>query len=805
MLLVRSVLRTNYVVPALVRLLSTKAVPVSTKVVPITTIDTPEKGAQLAKQLIELGRPVAWTVQRHKEAATLSAYAGDKLDFGNGPHIFIDDVKKYAPVLEYFKNDRCRKIWYGYSDSVRALKTMTVEPNGYGGDVLDMARMMDKRWARLDIKSLMNTLPQTWRKNKLKSLSMIDPGGERQWEGGTVITEDWKRQACLDSAVVFESYEQITGKLRELKVNGTAIAQNCGDRNLKFSKVDTFNALQAYNSFYRPLSELLYEIEMEGIWADPERLEKILKERGDKKEQYRKAFVNWASDYCDDAHSIDLKSTRQVQHLLFAPCTNLYNKTTNLPAEFKMKKNIQTKEITLQGAGLKADAYTAAGWPSTNTAALVLAVEKNAEAANVIRFILDVQKAGGLGPFLEDRLGGQQRYEDFLKWARKYCKDAELIDLGSTKQVKQLLFSPCQNSKNKTQKMPNELKVQAKVIGKETVIRGAQLKAKVYTKAGWPSTSMEGLEKAAELNEKEAADALRNLAELQRSQRSFEKQAEELKSLVSERKIHSPHLLHHSKNVFMNSASTKQYASLLRQCFGPMKDEIMVMIHYPQLELRALARLAGCPSLTGRLAKSDPTQLLAEVMFAHTQQPGDGSFKNRFSKEYAIAEGVDVCARRGGDSHELVRLIKCTSEEAEGYLQHWKSLHAAANSWAHEQASRINEKGFVESLQGRVMKTSKKSMQNGLQYVIRQSGNELLGERAMKLRNDEALSVLGWRVIWLEHELIIVKAPASASHSIDKVKEIFGEDGEAVYEMRGSSGADKSAPEGREEVSSSVR
>ena len=95
----------------------------------------------------------------------------------------------------------------------------------------------------------------------------------------------------------------------------------------------------------------------------------------------------------------------------------------------------------------------------------------------------------------------------FRKWATSYCADCEFMNIGSDKQIQQLLFAPCKNAKRGNHETLDEERVfkienttgyvepgrEEPKKHREITIRGLGWKSNKATASGWPAVSADVL------------------------------------------------------------------------------------------------------------------------------------------------------------------------------------------------------------------------------------------------------------------------------------------------------------------------
>ena len=72
---------------------------------------------------------------------------GPEIPFKNGPRLFIDNFGECKDLLnvfnDYFKDEQYKKVFFNYSFDRHVIENHGIKINGFNGDVMHMARLLD--------------------------------------------------------------------------------------------------------------------------------------------------------------------------------------------------------------------------------------------------------------------------------------------------------------------------------------------------------------------------------------------------------------------------------------------------------------------------------------------------------------------------------------------------------------------------------------------------------------------------------------------------------------------------------------
>lgn len=368
----------------------------------VTFIKTARDAAYAIKALLELpkDRHVAWSVQSPpnsqsvKLPCTISAYGGNDINFGSGPHLLIhapnneaSSRKVWELFKTYFEDAQARKIWHSCSSVWPVLSQSGACPAGFSGDLKTMASLTAKDLKDNTLHGLASTYlsqaelhkcTRIFKNNEIRdSEGLMYPWQNVSKDARIPVDHIWVAAACADASLVFSLFQKLQKVLQGIRIlNRHSFSQERGGFN---------DMLQLYDEFFVPLVRQLSNMQQQAVSLNMEALVAIGKAKKNEWERHREAFLNWATTFSPDSKQMSLDSPDQLRQLLFAPCKNKSDRTEELPAwrNYEISKGLRTKAkdnarnqrktdafFTLRGYGATPVDYTRNGWPSTSTTAL---------------------------------------------------------------------------------------------------------------------------------------------------------------------------------------------------------------------------------------------------------------------------------------------------------------------------------------------------------------------------------------------------------------------------------------------------
>lgn len=706
----------------------------------ITIVDNTSDCAHVLKHLIGLGpeQPVAWSVQSSKGTMpkgsndepffTMSGYAGQDIDFGSGPHLFIrgQDGNQRDRVWDllkaYFSDDACPKIWLDYASAQSTLSHSGIELQGFNGDLLNMAKLTDKdidfghleSYANAFMKSTEVTECVAVLENYYMGFDLREP---RPWENSQKLSihhvdTNWIAQACAYASLTYHLFEKLRSELQRLVIEG---------KNSTYDfQSSIHNLAMVYMTFFVPLVREIYQMQASGVAVDST---KLTVEKLQREEQIRvleSKFIRWASEFSPEAKFMDLSSRSQLQQLLFAPCKNVHVKSRSLPHEriFKRRETGNGTEaeqlvasddeaplssFRIRGKGAKAKIHTATGWPSTATEAL--------------------RKAAGY-PRADSPTFGQKD-ESFCYAVDSLLSARQLRRRGvGTSQKAEFVFGE-----------DNRVHVPFSVNKKTGHLQGHVgdsaehhhinvLKSALCAAPG--NTLVIGRYKHLGLS------LLSQLSGCDKLRLRLASQADS-----------------HELVAYQLFDNVREAVDVGKCRFGSYNN------------LRTFGLCESTPSRNAQVGYYDQ----ADIDCSQSIDP----VAVLFSDWYRKGKLVDFAVVNGGSRSWLAEQLIETPEEAGALLAKWYYAHPAVLKWREECIDIAESQGYIETMMGRRKKTENLTHENviirkqaeasALQYTISGSAGEAVMGAIIKLGRNEMLQALGWRVVFVDEGMVILEGP----------------------------------------------
>ena len=311
----------------------------------------------------------------------LSAFCGPRVDFGNGPRLWIDNFGDAQGTLDYFKsyfeNEEIPKVWHNYSFDRAVLYNHGIDCRGFGGDTMHMSRLLDAARLRYSLEALTEDFllrkkrsmrelfgrPRILKNGKPGKEIIVPSTSELQMDPETMY--HWVQYSTYDAEATWYLRDKFERLLREQEILGS-------ERTM----------YDLYTECFVPFGAVLTDMERIGFKIDIARLQDAQRVAEADRQRYTAMFREWAARYCADAIHMNAESENQKRQFFFAPVRN--KKTDELlPAErtFEVENTEQVVEsagkkprkkrtIQISGLGLPPVAFTASGWPACTAVVL---------------------------------------------------------------------------------------------------------------------------------------------------------------------------------------------------------------------------------------------------------------------------------------------------------------------------------------------------------------------------------------------------------------------------------------------------
>lgn len=677
----------------------------------VTVVDTVHSAVNAIKVLVELPRSkwVAWSPQlaksNHRKAdpvtwKTLSAFAGEDVDFGNGPHLFIPictgravDEQVCGLMKNYFQDMHCSKLWYDYALGARIVDDYGIELNGLVADLRHMLQIINNAGAITDLDMVSEAYldKKTWRYvETLMIRNGLKPSirGKRPWDtaGKLCIDDSWIARAAADAVLVHDLGMKLRTELESSVMHGYNSPEEYKHR--------VFNLYEAYSNLLGPCAKELLAIERRGIHIDRDVVQ-------DKKHNFEaesrfllSRFLDWATQHSPDARMMNVNSASQLRQLLFAPCQNIHVKMRSMPTSDTFilthpeavdstegatasRRRKTRKRITLIGAGKQAHVFTKAGWPAVSEKAL--------------RKVVGYPRAGNpsFGCHTD----------------KQFCYAVD--DLLRSKTLQKLSLT--------TPASRNDYGMQA----------GNRVKLAHFVDSD-------------------------------------------------------------SGKIMCDDSMAVLHGKALKAAPG----YVILSAKYKQLDMHALGILSKCDAFLDRLSSGfdfnamgavlvfnnarqavvDGRCIVEEMGIVDQDESASNIIRNCFPVEYQLMEDMDRFVVNGGNIHNLTKQMGVARGKAADMANTWYDAFEGVAHWRSACLELANEQGFIETMMGRRRRTDKLSSRTrrvrenaqsaAVRFAILGSAGEIVMAAVLKLAANETVNALGWRVVCVNADEVILEGPA---------------------------------------------
>eukprot|EP00741_Cyanophora_paradoxa_P005271 tig00000865_g5110.t1 len=730
-------------------------------------------------------------------AICASCYVGPDVDFGTGPHLWVDNLDEAEGTLdvfrEYFEDASILKVWHNYGFDRHILHNHGIDVRGFGGDTMHMARLQDAARDKAtggggySLESLSThllpvgkvSMKDRFARAKIKKdgteskVKEMAPPEELQRTMGT--RREWIHYACLDVWCTWWLRELFEASLQGQAVEDENVGRLFGFRNM----------WEFYVEVWRPFGEILTDIERRGFKINVAHLRAVEEEASRASGEAARAFVEWVRATAPEetrpfAHLMNIKSANQIRQLLFAPCWK-------------------------EGKG--------AGGPGAGQA------EAAAEEARALQFgeadVLDVGE-----------------FEEALELSKPRAKGKKKKDEGEAEEEEEK--DPDFMPEVDTFEVPNEDgfieegKTRAKKK-RSIAIAGMGLPVVARTASGWPSTDQAALRRLAgkapsegryglafEHFEKRgtpgggaaacaALDALCEATAVDTLLETFIRPLQELAGADAHGRIHASLNLNTEtgrlscrRPNLQNQPALEKDRYKIRDAFTCEEGHTLIVADYGQLELRILAHIAGCVSMRDAfLAGGDFHSRTALGMYDHIkaaidrgecllEEGPDGNpqhlplLKDLFAAERRKAKTLNFSIAYGKTAHGLARDWGVSVEEAQATVDRWYADRPEVKDWQLQTIRNAESKGYTTTLMGRRRPLPGIRGRGALASHLRRAAinTPIQGGAAdivmcamVKLARNQRLSELGWRMVLQVHDEVIVEGPReSADEALEIVR-----------------------------------
>ncbi|KAJ8906252.1 hypothetical protein NDN08_002745 [Rhodosorus marinus] len=348
----------------------------------VTIVDTKEKAFEALRALQSdqaITRTHAWDTETEGVDPTTespvgkgrvicaSAFCGKDVDFGNGNKLWIDNTQDgiLQCFKDYFQNPKIGKVWHNYSFDKHVLLNEGINCDGFAGDTMHMARLLDTSIYSYSLEFLSAYfLPEVKPKESMKTLFSVPKLNKDGKPGKKLVLpplldlqnseehcQRWIDYSTKDAEVTWMLANKLYNLLRSRPTE-----DYMGNR---------MSLWDVYSAYMIPFGESLIEIERVGMKIDIEHL-KVAEEKAQEASELAKSeFRSWlATIQPEAAGHMNLMSDKQKQALFFAPYRNMKTgEVLNNANQFKTEDKATFK---IEGLRLPVEEVTSQFWPSSS-------------------------------------------------------------------------------------------------------------------------------------------------------------------------------------------------------------------------------------------------------------------------------------------------------------------------------------------------------------------------------------------------------------------------------------------------------
>ena len=265
----------------------------------------------------------------HGRVTAITVYAGDDVNFGNGPRLFIDcldptdGTDMFSVFSQYFADHSIRKVFHNYSFDYHVLSNHHLHVRGFAGDTMHMCRLWDTSKLSYSLETLSGELVgrkkmnmrDRFAKNKLKQdgssgLTLVLPPIDTIQRGDD--REAWIDYATYDAESTYKLRQALENELRN-QPNPALISR---------SPPPPFgpNMYSFYHLYYVPFAQMLVEMERAGVYVKGEVLAQLEARAQQDMDEAEAAFRRWVRRYeGQSAEWLNIHSNQHKVHLFFGP------------------------------------------------------------------------------------------------------------------------------------------------------------------------------------------------------------------------------------------------------------------------------------------------------------------------------------------------------------------------------------------------------------------------------------------------------------------------------------------------------
>ena len=220
----------------------------------------------------------------HGHVTCFSVYAGDDVDFGSGPRLWVDTLVDGGAMLPIFKerfleNADMKKVWHNYSFDRHVLYNHGVDAAGLAGDTMHMARLYDTALPSYSLENLTKEfVPEYAKQRSMKDIfgvprkkkdgtvgKIVDLPDARVIQEDLSTLEQWIDYSTQDTVATWKLYMFLRQKL----VRGAWYPVKTAKRASKAHGLESAGSMMdLYEQKIVPFAKVLTDMERIGMRVD---------------------------------------------------------------------------------------------------------------------------------------------------------------------------------------------------------------------------------------------------------------------------------------------------------------------------------------------------------------------------------------------------------------------------------------------------------------------------------------------------------------------------------------------------------
>lgn len=729
-------------------------------------------------------------------------YCGPDAPFEDGPRVFIDNFADASGVLaefrEYFADRRFKKVWFNYGFDRHVLFNEGIDAQGFAGDVMQMARLLDgsrdpKAYSLNRISLFYTNQLQIEKGVFLEEFrrSQNSPQSERNMKH--FLENDDPERVKISMAKLFARRKRLKngeeGKIMEVPsveelhtsplLRDKWISYATFDAEVTFFLFRTLRRLmlklpvgvedmkstwELYQKYWMPFGELLTDIERRGIRVNRPHLEAAQAKARADVARFRATFLGIIHELQPEAVEFNPSSVAQLQTLFFAPFER---------KKPQSKAGAQATELP-EDLG---DGDAALAQPEE-------AADEDDDPLKVRRNFKVIDKFETVRMFKVEKLAGHD-----------YGEEPKFKANGEQKVAK------------KYREMP---------------VRGYGIPATSLSASGLPSVENEALKGLLEkglaqhfqsIGQPELGEklkiAVQALIDMRQTETLLHTFIESLLEAIDDGgRVHcslnintETGRLSARKPNLQNQPALDKDVYQTRRAFEASPGCKLIIADYGQLELRVLAAMTNCRSMIEAFkAGGDFHSRTAAGMFPEiakelaegrllleksAQATGLPLLKEKYANERKKAKTMNFSVAYGKSAYGFSKDWNCSMEEAQKFLDLWYADRPEVHQWQEKMKRCAVQNGYVKTLHGRYRNLTKffvsgeklkilHGLRAAINTPIQGGAADVVIAAMVKIHRNARLQELGWFLIHQVHDEVILEGPeATAAEAMAIVKALM--------------------------------